>query len=138
MLAILGILLSIGGLILSKQINEARNMDFVEALAQDINLARSVAMAKGQRTQIEFVSASKYEVKNLDAAGQPVLSTQTNASVTMTGINLGDKLICSSSGFCLGYTAGGAMKTLSQVACTYGQKTRVLKITVLGLTRIES
>lgn len=137
-LAVAAILMSIGGLLLSKQINDARSLDFVETLAQDINLARSVAMAKGQRTQIQFTSTSRYVVKNLDAAGQPVLSTRTNASVVMTGINVNDKLICSSSGFCLGYTAGGALKTLSQVNCTYRGKTRVLRLTVLGLTRIES
>ncbi len=137
-LAVAAILMAVGGLMLSKQINDARNLDFVENLAQDINLARSVAMAKGQRTQIQFTSTSGYVVKNLDAAGQPVLSTRTNASVVMTGINVNDKLICSSSGFCLAYTSGGVMKTLSQVNCTYGAKTRVLRLTVLGLTRIES
>ncbi|GMA15367.1 pilus assembly FimT family protein [Deinococcus metallilatus] len=137
-LAVASILLSIGGWLFSRQIRDARSMDFVEALAQDINLARSVAMAKGQRTQVEFVSANQYVVKNLDAAGQPVLASQKNTSVTISGVNVGDKLICSSGGFCLGYTAAGAMKTLNQVSCTFNGKTRVLSITVLGLTRIES
>lgn len=137
-MAVAGILLAVGGLMLSRQLSDARSMDFVEALAQDINLARSVAMARGERTEIQFTSANRYVVRNLDAAGQPVLASQTNAAVTISAVNVGDRLTCYSSGFCLGSTSGGAAKTISQVKCTFNGKTRVLSLTVLGLTRTES
>ena len=140
-IAFLGIMLVIGSFSYVSSIKNANNVGFVEGLAQDINKARSTAMAKGVRTQIVFTSANTYSVSKLDAAGNPVsppIGGDTNANVTMSGINAGDKLICTSIGFCLAYTSAGVLKTISYVDFAYNGKTRRLTITVLGLTRVES
>ena len=68
-MAIAGILLAIVGVALQSSMRNARSSDFIDSLAQDINLARSLAMAKGKKTQIDFVSASAYKVSKLDDAG---------------------------------------------------------------------
>lgn len=140
-LAILGILTAIGAYALVNSMTTARNNSFIEALAQDINLARSTAMAKSKKVQVEFTSTNTYTVNALDTNNQPVtpaLATNTNASVVMSGINAGDKLICSSVGFCLAYTSAGTLKTIDHVDIAANGKTRTLSITILGLTRTES
>lgn len=140
-IAFLGIMLLIGSFSYVSSVKNANNVGFVEELAQDINKARSTAMAKGVRTQIVFTSANTYSVSKLDAAGNPVsppLGGDTNANVTMSGIDAGDKLICTSIGFCLAYTSAGVLKTINHVDFAYNGKTRRLTITVLGLTRVES
>ena len=140
-IAFLGIMLLIGSFSYVSSVKNANNVGFVEELAQDINKARSTAMAKGFRTQIVFTSANTYSVSKLDAAGNPVnppLGGDTNANVTMSGIDAGDKLICTSIGFCLAYTSVGVLKTIDHVDFAYNGKTRRLTITVLGLTRVES
>jgi len=140
-LAIIGILTAIGAYALVNSLNTARTNSFVEALAQDINLARSTAMAKGQRVQIQFDSTNTYTVSMLNVSNQvitPALAKNTNAAVVISGIDIGDKLICSTTGFCLAYTSAGGLKTIDHVDITASGKTRTLSITVLGLTRTES
>ena len=53
-IAFLGIMLLIGSFSYVSSVKNANNVGFVEELAQDINKARSTAMAKGFRTQIVF------------------------------------------------------------------------------------
>ncbi len=98
-------------------------------------------MAKSKKVQVQFTSNNTYTVNALDTSNQPVtpaLATNTNASVVMSGINVGDKLICSSVGFCLAYTSAGTLKTIDHVDIAANGKTRTLSITILGLTRTES
>ena len=108
--AILGVLLLLGSFSYVRSVSNARNVNFVEALAQDINSARSLAMAKGVNTQVQFTSLNSYTVTRFDASNQPISPpsvTNTNTAVTMSGIGVGDKLVCSSTGFCLAYTSAG-------------------------------
>lgn len=135
---IIGILAVLAQLTLVSSIRNASNTRFAESLAQDINFARSLAMARGDRTQITFTSLNSYSVVNLDVAGMPTLRTQTNLNVTLGGVTVGDKIICASGGFCLAYNSAGAVKTISSVTATANNRTTTLSITVLGFTRTES
>jgi prepilin-type N-terminal cleavage/methylation domain-containing protein len=141
-MAIAGILLAVMGVAYQSNLKNSKSADFIEALAQDINLARSNAMAKGQNTQVDFVSVSSYKVSLVDGSGAliapPLVPLKTDTTVTMSGFTAGDKLVCTSRGFCTAYSSANALKTINQISCTANGKTRVMSITVLGLTRLES
>ena len=139
--AILGILLLVGSYSYVKSVRNSNNAAFVEALAQDINRARSTSMAKGMKTLVTFTSATEYVTAQLNTATPPVatrLAGTKNTAVTMSDVDPGDYLQCSPTGFCLAYNASGALKTIDHVNVSYNGKTRRLTITVLGLTRVES
>lgn len=139
-MAIAGILLAIIGVTYQNNLRNAKSSDFIEALAQDINLARSTAMAKGRDVQVELTTASAYQVTSVNPVTNKVytLASNANTSVLMSGFTAGDKIVCSSRGFCLAQSSSGAGTTINQISCTANGKTRVMSITVLGLTRMES
>jgi prepilin-type N-terminal cleavage/methylation domain-containing protein len=140
-MAFAGLMLGLASYGYVSNMNKARSNGFIEALAQDINQARSSAMAKSVRTQILFTSANAYTISNLDTNGVaivPAIVSNSNATVTMSGVNAGDKIICQSTGFCFAYTSAGALKTIDHIDFTANGSTRTLTITVLGLTRVES
>lgn len=137
-IAIIGVLAGLADYTLVKRTENARNTQFVEVLGQDLNFARSLAMSRSQRTQLAFDSLSSYTVTYPDLPTTPAISAQSNTKVTLGNVSIGDKIICTSTGFCLGYTAGNALKTINSItAATAGQATKTLSITVLGLARVE-
>ncbi|GGR07612.1 pilus assembly FimT family protein [Deinococcus ruber] len=137
-MAIIGILSAVAFIALTKRNNQLQNLQFIEKLGQDINYARSIAMAKGQKVQIQFNSLNGYTVTNIESSPQMTIATASNSQVALGNISLGDKIVCSSTGFCFGYTSANALKTISSITATTGTNTKTLSITLLGLTRIES
>jgi len=140
-LGIIGVLLSIGVSGYWNRVNGERSASFAQSLAQDINLARSIAMAQGRPTRVTFNTASSYIVAQQAAGSTTTWNTRTQRSdsaVTLSGVNVGDQITCTSSGFCLGYDSTGALKTINSVTCVTPRRSVRLSITVLGLTRIES
>jgi prepilin-type N-terminal cleavage/methylation domain-containing protein len=139
-MTIAGILLAVVGVAYQSNLRSSRSADFIESLAQDINLARSTAMAKGKDVQVELTNTSSYRVTTLDTSNATVVLVplKTDSTVTMSGFTAGDKIICTSRGFCNAYSSTSTLKTINQISCTANGKTRIMSITVLGLTRMES
>jgi prepilin-type N-terminal cleavage/methylation domain-containing protein len=139
---VVGILGALAALGLARQSAQAQNVGFVDNLAQDINQARSLAMARGRVARVTFVSATRYTVTlppRSTVAGDPAVNLidRQNSQVSLSGVNPGDRLDCSSLGYCLGSTASGVRRSLSSISGTVGGQLRVLDITVLGLTRLR-
>ena len=137
-MAIIGILAGLASLYLVHNNTQAQARSFMDGLAQDINLARSTAMARSQSTEVLFTSASSYQVINLEyVPGPRVLVTSQPTTVTLSGVATGDAIICRSGGFCFGYDGSGALKTIASISASGNGVTRTLSITALGLTRLE-
>ena len=142
-MGLVGFLLGITVYGFVRQASSAKAVQYIEGLAQDINLARSMAMSKGQRIQVLFNSVSgaagsSYTLINLDAPPpNPAPTPQVSKDITLTGVAAGDNLICSTTGFCLGQNSAGATKVISTITATAGATTRTMDITVLGLTRVQ-
>jgi len=136
-MAIIGILAVLGEIGLTRNIQNAQNDQFIETLGQDINTARSLAMARSQRTQLTFNTLSSYTVTFPDDAAAAQIASASNTRVTLGGVTPGDKIICASGGFCLGYSAAGALKSIPQLTATTQNGVKTMSISVLGLTRLE-
>jgi len=139
-LGVVGVLLSVGVSGYWSRVNSERSGTFAQGLAQNINLARSLAMAQGRDTRITFVTASSYIVEQQALAPATTWSTRAqgdDSAVTMSGVNAGDQITCKTSGFCLGYNSSGGLKTIGSITCVTSRRSVRLSITVLGLTRVE-
>lgn len=140
-LGIIGILLSVSVSGYWNRVNGERSATFAQGLSQDINLARSIAMAQGRPTRVTFNTSSSYIAQQQSVASATTWNTRSQGSdsaVTLSGVNVGDQIICTSSGFCLGYDASGNLKTIDSITCVTSKRSVRLSITVLGLARIES
>ena len=141
-MSILGILLALGSYGLVRQAQSATAVGYVEGLAQDINLARSVAMSKGRDTKVAFtsVAGATYTVTSTDpSTNAPVVLVvpKSASQVTLSGVMAGDSIICTFGGTCTAQDSAGTPKVISTITASAANTTRTLSITVLGLTRIE-